>query len=79
MSEGQSKKQSVLEACTNILIGYTVNFCANLVILPLVGFHINLLDNFYIVLLYTAVSLVRQYVIRRLFNRLMVKLSNRIT
>ncbi|MDE2102743.1 MAG: hypothetical protein KGL39_36195 [Patescibacteria group bacterium] len=71
---GQSVKHSWMEAWANIVIGYSINFCANLVILPIFGFHITLLNNFYMGLLYTGVSLVRQFWLRRYFNALMVRL-----
>ena len=64
----QSRLSSLYEAIANIVIGFAINFVANLVILPLVGFHITLGQNFYIGLLYTGVSLVRSYAIRRWFN-----------
>jgi len=64
----QTRLGSFIEACINIVIGFVINFCMNLIILPLFGFHITLLDNFYMGLLYTIVSIVRSYVIRRWFN-----------
>jgi len=64
----QTRLGSFIEACINIVIGFVINFCMNLIILPLFGFHITLLDNFYMGLLYTNVSIVRSYVIRRWFN-----------
>jgi hypothetical protein len=64
----QTRLGSFIEACINIVIGFVINFCMNLLILPLFGFHITLLDNFYMGLLYTIVSIVRSYVIRRWFN-----------
>jgi hypothetical protein len=65
----QTKLGSFYEACINVAIGFWINFIANLVILPLFGFNITLVDNFYIGLLYTIVSVVRSYVVRRWFNR----------
>jgi hypothetical protein len=64
----QSRLGSFIEACINILIGFCINFCMNLIILSLFGFHVTLLDNLYIGLLYTIVSIVRSYVIRRWFE-----------
>lgn len=64
----QSRLGSFIEACINILIGFGINFGMNLLILPLFGFHISLVDNFYMGLLYTGVSIIRSYVIRRWFN-----------
>lgn len=64
----QTRLGSLYEALINIVIGYWVNFFANLLILPLFGFHVTLAQNLKIGLLFTAVSIVRQYVIRRWFN-----------
>lgn len=66
----QSRKHSWYEAWSNIALGFTINYIANLAILPLFGFHISLVNNFYMGLLYTGISLVRQYVLRRWFNRM---------
>ena len=65
----QTKLGSFYEACINVAIGFGINFVANLVILPLFGFDITLTDNLYIGLLYTIVSVVRSYVVRRWFDR----------
>ena len=65
----QTKLGSFYEALINVAIGFGINYCANLVILPLFGFHVSLADNFYIGLLYTVVSVVRSYVVRRWFDR----------
>lgn len=64
----QTRLGSFIEAWVNILIGFGINFVANLLILPLFGFTPTLTENFQIGLLFTAVSLVRSYVIRRWFN-----------
>jgi hypothetical protein len=64
----QTRLGSLIEACMNVLIGFWINFCANLLILPLIGFHITLSDNFFIGMLYTVISVARSYVVRRWFN-----------
>lgn len=64
----QTKLGSFIEALMNVLIGFGINFAANLVILPLFGYTPSLWDNFQIGLLYTVVSIARSYVIRRWFN-----------
>ena len=64
----QTRLGSFIEACINILIGFSINFVMNLIILPIFGFHISLENNFYMGLMYTAVSIIRSYVIRRWFN-----------
>lgn len=64
----QTRLGSFIEACINVVIGYTINFCANLLILPMIGFHITVGQNLFIGLLYTVISVARSYVIRRWFN-----------
>ena len=65
----QTKLGSFYEACINVLIGFGINYVANLLILPLFGFHITLSENFLMGLLYTGISVGRSYVIRRWFDR----------
>jgi hypothetical protein len=67
----QTKLGSIAEAWANIAIGFTINYCANLMILPLFGFHsLTARNNFIIGCIYTVISLVRSYVLRRWFNNL---------
>lgn len=74
----QSRKGSFIEACINVLIGFWINFFANLVILPMIGFEISVSQNFFIGFLYTLVSVTRSYVVRRWFNRMIVNTANRL-
>jgi hypothetical protein len=67
----QTKLGSLVEAWANIAVGFSVNFAANMLLLPLFGFtNLTLGKNFVLGLLYTVISLVRQYVLRRWFNGL---------
>lgn len=75
---GQSPRSAIAEAWVNIAIGFTINFVANLLILPLVGAHPTFAQNFWIGWIYTAVSVVRLYAIRRCFNAHLVALTKRI-
>lgn len=62
----QTRIESLIEAWINVLIGFWINFTANLIILPLLGFtSLTVGTNFLIGAVYTAVSIVRSYVIRR--------------
>ena len=65
----QSKARSWGEAWTNIVIGYAINFVANLVVFPLFGYDISVADNILIGLVFTVISVCRQYVVRRYFNK----------
>lgn len=68
----QSRRASFAEATTNTLVGYGVAIAAQVAIFPLFGIYISVADHAVIGLLFTAVSLVRSYVLRRLFEALRV-------
>lgn len=65
----QTRLGSLIEAFINVLIGFWINFVANLVVLPLFGFHVSISDNFMIGFIYTGISIARSYAIRRWFNQ----------
>lgn len=64
----QTRLGSLIEALINVAIGFGINFAANLVILPLIGFQISMGQNLFIGVLYTVISVARSYVVRRWFN-----------
>lgn len=67
----QTKFGSFVESWANIFVGFSINFCANLLILPHFGFtSLNASKAFGIGVVFTGISLVRQYVLRRWFNGL---------
>lgn len=64
----QTRLGSLIEAFMNVLIGFAINFVANMTILPLIGFDITPSQNLFLGVLYTVISVTRSYVIRRWFN-----------
>lgn len=66
----QTKLGSFVESWANIVVGFTINYCANLLIFPLFGMHISPGNNFLLGVIYTGISLARSYVLRRWFNSL---------
>lgn len=64
----QTRLGSFIEAWVNVAIGFSINFCANLLILPLVGFHISVGQNLFLGVVYTLISVARSYAVRRWFN-----------
>lgn len=64
----QSRKMSALEAATNVSVGLIVSVIANHLIFPLFGFNPSIAQNIAITIIYTAISLVRSYALRRFFN-----------
>ena len=70
---GQSRKHSLIESCVNVLAGYMVAVGSQTVILPLFGIKIGIGESAEMALWFTGVSIIRSYVLRRAFNRIMMK------
>lgn len=66
----QTKTGSLIEAAANIAVGFAINWCANMVVLPWFGLQVSAGTAFHIGLVFTVISLVRSYVLRRWFNGL---------
>lgn len=71
----QTRLGSFYEACINIVIGFSINFIANIWLIPAFATdagghaaHLSLTANWWMGCAYTGISLVRQFVIRRWFN-----------
>ena len=65
----QSKLESLTEAVINTFIGFVIAFISQLIIFPIVGIDVTLGQNFILTVLFTLVSIIRNYVIRRYFNK----------
>lgn len=65
----QSRRQSMIEAVINVVVGYGIAVAAQVLIFPFFGIRVSVADNLTIGLLFTIVSLARSYMLRRLFNR----------
>jgi hypothetical protein len=66
----QTRLGSWLEAWANIAVGFAINWIANMLVLPLFGWHVTGTQAFHLGLIFTAISLVRSYLLRRVFNRI---------
>ena len=69
----QSRWMSLVEAVTNVLVGYGVAVATQWAVFPLFGLHATLQENMLICLIFTAVSLVRSYLLRRVFEALRIR------
>lgn len=65
----QSKLESLTEAVINTFIGFVIAFISQLVFFPIVGIDVTLGQNLILTVLFTLVSIVRTYIIRRYFNK----------
>ena len=69
----QSRVMSLVEALTNVVVGYALAVATQVAVFPLVGVEIRVRQALVVGLAFTLVSIVRSYALRRLFNRLTAK------
>jgi uncharacterized membrane protein (DUF485 family) len=74
----QTRLGSLIEALANVVIGFGINWAANLMILPLFGFHVTGAQAFGIGLFFTAISIARSYALRRWFNTRLQRAAQRL-
>jgi hypothetical protein len=72
----QTRLGSRIEAIINVIIGFAINYTANMLIFPMFGFHISPGANFALGCIYTVISVVRSYCVRRWFNARLHRLAS---
>ena len=65
----QSRRQSLIEASANVVVGYALAVLTQIVVFPCFGLQVSLGDNLAIGALFVMISLLRSYALRRLFER----------
>ena len=71
--KGQKKKASLLEVLINTAIGYFVALATQVIIFPWFGIDVTLGQQVTIGVIFTVVSIVRGYFVRRMFNLVHIK------
>lgn len=66
----QLKRHSLLESIVNVAVGYGVALLSQIIIFPVFGIKVSLRDNVLIGVFFTIISIIRSYLLRRLFNKL---------
>ena len=66
----QTKKHSLLESLTNVIVGLLMSFLTQLIIYPFLDIEVSLNQNIIITAVFFIISFVRGYVIRRIFNKI---------
>jgi hypothetical protein len=67
---GQSRRMSFIESCANTAFGFVISVAAAFIIFPLIGIQSTGVQNVLAVVLFTFVSIARNYVVRRVFTKL---------
>jgi hypothetical protein len=65
----QSRRLSLLEAMTNVFVGYALAVLTQLIVFPWFGLTTSLQDNLAIGAAFVVVSFIRSYALRRVFER----------
>ena len=65
----QSRRQSLIEAITNVVVGYLLAVLTQIVVFPWFRLQVSLGENLAIGCVFTWISLLRRYALRRLFAR----------
>ena len=71
----QTKKHSLIEACSNTAIGFVISYASTFIIFPIVGIASSSTKNLVITLFFTVISIIRGYLVRRFFNGKIVRLN----
>ena len=58
----------MIESLTSTTIGIIIGIVLNLTILPVFGYNITVVDSLWVSLIFTAISVIRSYAVRRIFN-----------
>jgi hypothetical protein len=66
--QAQTRLGSLTESCINVAIGYGVALASQILVFPLFGINIPLSSNMAIGAIFTIISIVRSYCVRRVFN-----------
>ena len=65
----QSRCMSLVEAVTNVAVGYALALATQIVVFPWFGLHPSLGEKLAIGAIFVGISLLRSYTLRRLFER----------
>lgn len=70
MKQIQTKTTSMIESVANVVIGYGVALASQLVIFPIYDIDISLKTNIAIGIWFTLISIIRSFIVRRIFNKM---------
>ena len=71
--KAQTRRGSMIETGVNLVVGFGISWILNLVVLPWFGYHPSTDALLSLGLIFTLASIVRQYVLRRLFEWLRIR------
>lgn len=66
----QSKKMSAIETSVNLMIGFCLAILIQRIVFPWFNIETHYLDNMIIAAIFTSISFVRGYIVRRIFENI---------
>jgi len=63
----------MMESVTNVAVGYGVAVSAQILVFPMFGLEVALADNLAIGAIFTGISIVRSFALRRVFEEIRVR------
>jgi len=73
----QSRAMSLVEAATNVVVGYGVAVVTQILIFPIFGVHTTLAQNLKMGAVFTIVSIGRSFALRRVFEEIRIASEKR--
>lgn len=70
MSPGQSRSASLFETLTSTVMGFLLSVSVQRALFPAMGHDFAFAENMVVASVFTAVSILRGYAVRRVFNKL---------
>ena len=70
---GQSRALSLAESVANVAVGYVLAVLAQLALFPILGLQATLVQSLKLGAAFTAISILRSYALRRLFEALRLR------
>lgn len=70
----QSRALSLVQSAANVVVGFVLAFVTQVVLVPLFGWNPKMVQNMRIGLAFAGISLARGYQLRRLFERIRIRI-----
>lgn len=70
MSPGQSRSASLFETLTSTVMGFILSVAVQRALFPAMGHDFAFAENMVVASVFTAISILRGYTVRRVFNTL---------
>ena len=75
----QSRAMSLVEAVVNVVVGYGVAVATQMLVFPLFGLQTTLAQNLKMGAMFSIVSIIRSFALRRVFEAIRVRMGKRKT